>query len=126
MAITFDGQAMFGDGPSRFVMGGMGRFVLPPFASVNDTERFLDVVSSGFTIQQTGWLVAASAEGVWALFDVIRVAASTGATGDLVDDTGRMWAGMRMIGFEATGPIEGVDDRWTQPYTVSYRAFPGG
>lgn len=115
---SFDGLALFESGPHRFEVGGVAlRHVL------NETPGGRGVRLSALgqhsrVIRQTGWLVADDVGRLGALIEAVEEKVD-GQGYELVDDVGRVWAGVVMVKFEPGG-VGRVGARWGVEYKIEY------
>jgi hypothetical protein len=101
---SFNGQDLFGSGPCTFTPGPRGG----QWASKIDLgspDPGIDVLGDHpVSVEVRGRLTAASAAALTDLAGAIE--AQAGTKGDLVDDGGRTWSGVRLIEVAYDGPPE--------------------
>lgn len=122
MASSFLSLPLFNSGPHRFDAGPVGRLTTAPFRGSNFVPATRDDAVLELTITQTGRLVAASEAALWTLYDAIRAVAEGVTAGTLVDHSGRSWASMRLVSFDAAGPVD-RGRAFSLGYRCVYRRF---
>jgi hypothetical protein len=105
MGSTYKGADLFGSGPHRFAAGPEGTHMASNTEITGTpTAGSQDIGALEPEVVVTGRLVASTDAGLWSLRDAIAAAAESGETpGDLVDQHGRTWGGMRLITFAPRG-----------------------
>lgn len=109
MMSSFKGLDLFGSGAHRFLNQRLGRRVVS-YASLLGDPSATGTFDSGdweVWVEVHGRLVAASDSLLWDLRDDILTQAESGMThGVLVDTHGHSWAGMSLLTYEETGPVQ--------------------
>lgn len=116
--LSFDGEALFASGPVETRVGGRGLRYDEQAALDGQGVVIAGQGVSGRAIEQTGVLVADTADAMTGLTDAIE-AKLDGLAHVLVDEAGRSWAKVVMVAF-APGAMRRVGPRWKVPYQVRY------
>lgn len=122
MASSFLSLPLFNSGPHRFDIGPVGRLTTAPFRGSNFNAATRDDAALELTITQSGRLIAASESALWTLYDAVKAVAEGTTPGTLIDHSGRSWVSLRLVTFDAMGPI----DRgrvFSLAYRCVYRRF---
>ncbi len=107
MASSFDGAAIFGSGPRRFMEEKIGEYVLlnratDPFLAGSSPIGPLEL-----RVTVTGRLVAATNVALRTIRDAIEDKLTDPPTsGTLVDENGHSYSGMSFVDFEVSGPTD--------------------
>jgi hypothetical protein len=115
---SFKGQNLFGSGPHRFAVGGLTERHEATEQPGADGATVTPLGRGARRIEQTGTLAADDPARLACQFEAIE-AAMDGMAGELVDDVGRVHAGVLLVSFEPQ-PMRRVGRRWAGDYTVTY------
>ena len=109
MSSSFKGLDLFGSGPHVFEVGRQGRRVVA-LSTVSGDASVPGTFESGdweLRVSVHGRLVAASESALWTLRDAITAQAAFEVVGgDLIDQHGRIWSGVKLLGVEWSGAID--------------------
>jgi hypothetical protein len=119
---TIAGQNLFSSGPSRLQLSAAGRVWLPPQTAFNTSDVAVDLAKRALRFEQTGRLVASSANALWSQMETIRARAEASLTGTLVSDSGQSWPDMTLVYFRP-GEVVSRGRRWSVEYQVTYVRF---
>ena len=109
MGSSFKSLDLFGSGPHVFEVGRQGRRVVSLSAATGDPSVAGSFESGDYELRVTvrGRLVASSESALWALRDAISDEAAFGVSGgDLVDQHGRTWSGVKLFYVEWEGSVD--------------------
>lgn len=104
MSVTFNGQSYFSSGPHTLHLGRFGRLLLGPYPQGGITVT-TDFGVRERRMQVKGRLVGTSVAQLFTRFNAIRDVAEAGTKATLAWE-GQSWADMRLVEFEATGPVD--------------------
>lgn len=116
--VTFDNEALFESGTSRFRIGPIKLRYAEQNTPGSIGSRVDTQGVEARQIEQAGELIADSPSALQVLVDSIRTKLD-GAAHELVDDLGRTWPDTVMISCDA-GAFMRVGTRWKTAYTVQY------
>lgn len=95
---SYKGLDLFGSGPHRFSLGRQGQQVLSYFGTGTPAPGTFSVGVLELEVVVRGRLVAVSEAGLWALRDAVAAEVVFPLSpGELVDGTGRSFAGMSLV-----------------------------
>lgn len=116
---SFNGTDYFGSGPHSFSVGPSGK-QWARWVDIGTADPGIAMLGDHTaTVEVRGRLVGASAAALFALADALEGGA--GDKGDLVDDLGRTWGGMKLLDVVYDGPpVAGRE------WSIGYRALFAG
>ena len=109
MGSTFKGLDLFGSGPHVFEVGRQGRRVVSLSVVAGDASVPGTFESGDYELRVTvkGKLVASSDADLWLLRDAIAAEAAFQVPGgDLIDQHGRIWSGVKLFWVEWSGAVD--------------------
>lgn len=109
MGSSFKGVDLFGSGPHVFEVGRQGRRVVSLSVVSGDASVPGTFESGDYELRVTvkGRLVASSESGLWSLRDAITAQAAFEVSGgDLIDQHGHTWSGVKLFQVEWAGAVD--------------------
>lgn len=116
--ITFNHQSLFDSGPAHLHVAGLTLRHAEQASPMADGTTLVAQGRSARPLTQTGTLLGDCPQQLTELVDQIEDCMD-GRAYTLVDDTGRAWDGVVMLGFEP-GPIVNLGPRLRVDYTIDY------
>lgn len=114
---SFNGTDYFGSGPHTFAVGMSGK-QWARWVDLGTPDPGLTMLGDHtLTVEVRGRLVGASAAALFALTGALEGAA--GIKGDLIDDLGRTWSGLKMLDVVYDGPPS-AGREWSVAYRVLF------
>ena len=124
MPSMYNGIALFGSGPHRFIMERQGQAELPPATVLSlgqPTTGWFQLGLVQLSVRVRGRLVAASEADLWTLRDALSGAiTATTSSATLEDGNGRTWPSMWLVRYEEKGPVD-VGRTWSIGYEAIFR-----
>lgn len=123
MASSYKGLNLFGSGPHRFVVRRQGQVLIGPWSKADPSSGSSYYGPIELEVVVSGRLVAASDAALWALRDAVTAQlVDPPAPGTLIDHTGRSYADMSFVRFEA-GPVTDRGRVWSVAYVARFLDF---
>ncbi|GIW74594.1 MAG: hypothetical protein KatS3mg103_1116 [Phycisphaerales bacterium] len=125
MPSSYNGAALFGSGPHRFIMERQGQTEIPPGTSPTmqsqPNPKWLQIGLVQLSVVVRGRLVAQSEEDLWTLRNAITAALTpTPSPGTLEDHGGQTWTNMWLVRYVEKGPVD-VGRTWSIAYEAVFR-----